>query len=163
MSRLKGPTPNTGRAQWQIDNAAKCGCRGTDDLCPCQNDPELFTRAVIDWEDRALAAEASRDEAIKRAERVEEEIAALRADHADTFAGKVVMSPEAHAELVGRAERVEGLLGEAADRVRALVEYEEVAAEGTPWKVKANGLLYADFDAARALLDRIAAWREGGE
>lgn len=24
-------------AQWQIDQAAKCQCRGYDDMCPCQN------------------------------------------------------------------------------------------------------------------------------
>lgn len=25
------------REQWQIDQGETCGCRGTDDLCPCQN------------------------------------------------------------------------------------------------------------------------------
>jgi len=27
----------TGQLQWQIDQGAKCGCRGHDDYCPCQN------------------------------------------------------------------------------------------------------------------------------
>lgn len=25
------------RAQWQIDQGEKCGCKGTDEYCPCQN------------------------------------------------------------------------------------------------------------------------------
>lgn len=25
------------REQWQIDQGKKCGCKGTDELCPCQN------------------------------------------------------------------------------------------------------------------------------
>ena len=33
-------------SQWQIDNAARCGCRGADDMCPCQNDPDLFKPKV---------------------------------------------------------------------------------------------------------------------
>jgi len=26
------------REPWQIEQAKACGCRGTDDLCPCQNE-----------------------------------------------------------------------------------------------------------------------------
>jgi hypothetical protein len=26
------------RQPWQIDQGRACGCRGTDDMCPCQND-----------------------------------------------------------------------------------------------------------------------------
>lgn len=29
---------------WKAANADRCPCRGVDDMCPCQNDPELFSR-----------------------------------------------------------------------------------------------------------------------
>lgn len=25
------------REQWQIDQGARCGCKGSDEMCPCQN------------------------------------------------------------------------------------------------------------------------------
>lgn len=37
-------------ALWQISNAARCGCAGSDDLCPCQNDPDLFNRSTSERE-----------------------------------------------------------------------------------------------------------------
>lgn len=41
MSRTKGLTPPIDtRAGWQIDQAAKCGCEGADDMCRCQNSEE---------------------------------------------------------------------------------------------------------------------------
>jgi len=30
------PVPET-RSKWQIEQGARCGCRGSDDYCPCQN------------------------------------------------------------------------------------------------------------------------------
>ena len=32
------PHPTRALADWQIDQGRKCGCRGTDDMCPCQNE-----------------------------------------------------------------------------------------------------------------------------
>ena len=30
------------REQWQIDQGNRCGCKGSDEMCPCQNvDPEM--------------------------------------------------------------------------------------------------------------------------
>lgn len=59
------------RQPWQIEQAARCGCRGSDDLCPCQN-VTPWPAPVIDWKARAETAEASlsvargeRDEAVK--------------------------------------------------------------------------------------------------
>jgi hypothetical protein len=37
------------RQQWQIDQGKACGCRGTDDMCACQNESP---------QDRADRAEA---------------------------------------------------------------------------------------------------------
>ena len=28
--------------KWQVENAKKCPCRGADDYCVCQNDPDCF-------------------------------------------------------------------------------------------------------------------------
>ena len=30
--------------EWQRVNALYCSCRGADDYCPCQNDPNLYAR-----------------------------------------------------------------------------------------------------------------------
>lgn len=32
----------TRRSEWQEENAKRCGCRGSDDYCPCQNDEFHF-------------------------------------------------------------------------------------------------------------------------
>lgn len=37
MKRKPSPPVKELLAPWQIAQAAKCGCRGTDDMCPCQN------------------------------------------------------------------------------------------------------------------------------
>lgn len=51
------------RSDWQIANAQKCGCRGSDDYCACQNDPDHFKPKSLD--DQLAEAEA-RVEEIKR-------------------------------------------------------------------------------------------------
>ncbi len=43
--------------QWQIDQGKRCGCKGTDEYCPCQNvSPEqaashkaIQPEALLDW------------------------------------------------------------------------------------------------------------------
>jgi hypothetical protein len=45
------------RAPWQIENAARCGCRGADDMCPCQNDPDAFKPRLSTDDLRALLRE----------------------------------------------------------------------------------------------------------
>jgi len=37
MKRKPSPPAKDIRAPWQIAQAAFCGCRGTDDMCACQN------------------------------------------------------------------------------------------------------------------------------
>lgn len=39
------------KEQWQIDQARACGCRGTDDMCPCQNvqRKSWFVERRMDW------------------------------------------------------------------------------------------------------------------
>lgn len=57
MTRRKPqPAAPDPRAPWQIEQGARCGCRGTDDLCACQNETP-WPRPAIDWQARALAAE----------------------------------------------------------------------------------------------------------
>lgn len=53
----------TRRSDWQEQNAKRCGCRGSDDYCPCQNDPDHFKPKSL--EDQLADAEA-RVEEIKR-------------------------------------------------------------------------------------------------
>lgn len=64
MSRKGLPTPKDLREPWQIANAAKCGCGGADDMCPCQNDPDHFkpkpSRDDLTDEIAALQAEVAR-------------------------------------------------------------------------------------------------------
>lgn len=50
------PIPDR-REAWQIEQGARCGCRGVDDLCACQNE-NPWPRPVIDWQARAQSAEA---------------------------------------------------------------------------------------------------------
>lgn len=38
LAALAAQRPADLRAQWQKDQAARCGCKGTDDLCGCQNE-----------------------------------------------------------------------------------------------------------------------------
>lgn len=38
MRRKPQPSRPDPRPQWMIDQGARCGCRGTDDLCECQNE-----------------------------------------------------------------------------------------------------------------------------
>jgi hypothetical protein len=38
MKRKPRPPAPDMRQPWQIEQAARCGCRGTDDLCACQNE-----------------------------------------------------------------------------------------------------------------------------
>jgi hypothetical protein len=37
MRRKLRPAAPDPRPQWMIDQGNACGCRGTDDMCPCQN------------------------------------------------------------------------------------------------------------------------------
>lgn len=80
MRRKPRPQTPDLRAQWQRDNAARCGCRGTDDLCPCQNDPELFTRGPINWRQRALIAEGDAALAEAKSAALALEVERLRAE-----------------------------------------------------------------------------------
>lgn len=48
----------TGREPWQIEQGARCGCRGSDDMCCCQN-VNPWPAPVIDWQTRAIQAEAA--------------------------------------------------------------------------------------------------------
>lgn len=45
------------RQSWQIAQGNACGCRGQDDMCPCQNESP-WPRPFVDWKARAEAAEA---------------------------------------------------------------------------------------------------------
>ena len=47
MARKPIAVPRDLREPWQIANAAKCGCKGSDDMCPCQNDPARFAMDVF--------------------------------------------------------------------------------------------------------------------
>jgi hypothetical protein len=38
MKRSIYDPPEDLREPWQIAQAAACGCRGLDDMCPCQNE-----------------------------------------------------------------------------------------------------------------------------
>lgn len=64
MRRKPIPPPIDRRAGWQIDQGERCGCRGHDDLCACQNEeaPWKYGLAdwppVVNWQARAEAAEA---------------------------------------------------------------------------------------------------------
>ena len=40
MRRKPRPSRHDVRQPWQIAQAARCGCRGSDDLCACQNAEE---------------------------------------------------------------------------------------------------------------------------
>lgn len=55
------PSPADLRAPWQIANAARCGCRGQDDMCPCQNDPDAFKPRLSADTMRALLTEGAAD------------------------------------------------------------------------------------------------------
>jgi hypothetical protein len=52
MKRKPRPAKPDPRPAWMIEQAARCGCRGTDDMCPCQNE-NPWPRASVDWEARA--------------------------------------------------------------------------------------------------------------
>lgn len=32
------------QSDWQLANARRCTCAGSDEYCPCQNDPDYFNR-----------------------------------------------------------------------------------------------------------------------
>lgn len=53
----------TRRSEWQEENAERCGCRGSDDYCPCQNDPDHFKPKSLESQ---LADAEARVEEIKR-------------------------------------------------------------------------------------------------
>ncbi len=45
MIRRSRPPPNIDLlAPWQRDQGARCGCRGTDEFCPCQNVEDIDRR-----------------------------------------------------------------------------------------------------------------------
>ncbi len=50
-------TPET-RSYWQIEQGKKCGCRGADEYCPCQN-TDSTTPARAEALDEGAAGEAS--------------------------------------------------------------------------------------------------------
>lgn len=36
------------REQWQIEQGERCGCKGSDEMCPCQNvSPEQKRQAIL--------------------------------------------------------------------------------------------------------------------
>lgn len=70
MRRKPQPPRVELREQWQIEQGKKCGCGGTDDMCPCQNE-NPWPRPVIDWKAKAKLAEA-------RAEKAEVEVERLK-------------------------------------------------------------------------------------
>lgn len=46
------------REQWQIDQGAKCGCKGTDEYCPCQNvSPDQRIKLQMQTDDLQARAE----------------------------------------------------------------------------------------------------------
>lgn len=49
MKRKPQPPRVDPRPQWQIDQGAACACRGTDDICPCQNETP-WPRPARDYE-----------------------------------------------------------------------------------------------------------------
>jgi hypothetical protein len=69
-----GQRPADLREPWQIEQAARCGCKGTDDLCPCQNE-NPWPRPFIDWKTRAEAAEAQLTALKEEVERLKAELA----------------------------------------------------------------------------------------
>lgn len=38
MKRKARPPAPDPRPPWQIEQGRRCGCKGTDDMCPCQNE-----------------------------------------------------------------------------------------------------------------------------
>jgi hypothetical protein len=48
---------STSREPWQIEQGARCGCKGTDDMCSCQN-VQPWPPENVDWQTRARIAEA---------------------------------------------------------------------------------------------------------
>lgn len=58
MRRKPKPSAPDLRQPWQIAQGVICGCRGTDDMCPCQNE-NPWPRPVVDWQARAVTAEVA--------------------------------------------------------------------------------------------------------
>lgn len=66
------------RMSWQKAQGAACSCKGTDEWCGCQNINQADREPDIDWQSRALAAEAALQASREREKRIPKLEAALR-------------------------------------------------------------------------------------
>lgn len=65
MSNLRGPGQET-YSDWQIEQGRKCGCKGTDEWCGCQNNmPRKKTDAEF-WQELAQDAQGAPESARRR-------------------------------------------------------------------------------------------------
>ena len=98
-------TPET-RSYWQIEQGKKCGCRGADEYCPCQN-----TDSTTPAQPEALSEDDIRRRLIQRIEQWDgeteydaEDIASLADDILHEFNGAPVLSSSALGYVSADAE-----------------------------------------------------------
>lgn len=129
MRRKQRPPAPDLRADWQKEQGARCGCKGTDDMCPCQNQSPWPPEHVV-WKARASAAEAERDEARARAKEAEHIL--LSIDEHEGLVARVLLDREhsralaAEATVASQAVRI----AELEKALKTLIAYDDADPAG---------------------------------